>query len=219
LQRICDGSAGTASRIAFTAADQALKPRYKAIRESRMGGIASKEQLRMSFLRWALVTVPAIVFLGFLSGRMSNSGYGNRWFDALSRPDIVPPGWVFGMVWTVLYIMLGVSLAMILYARGAKGRRIALSLFGAQFLLNLAWTPLFFAAHKVSLALILIALILILAIATTYAFAPIRKAAAWLLVPYLVWLSFATILTFQIDRMNPDAETLVPEGQRTQIIL
>ncbi len=173
----------------------------------------------MSFLRWAMVTVPGIVFLGFLSGRLSNSGYGNRWFDALSKPEIVPPGWVFGVVWTLLYIMLGIAVAMILHARGAKGRGKALGLFGAQLVLNLAWTPLFFAAHKVTGSLILIALILALAIATTLAFAPIRKAAAWLLVPYMVWLSFATILTFQINRMNPEAETLVPEAARTQIQL
>lgn len=173
----------------------------------------------MSFLRWAMVVVPGTVFLGFLSGRLSNSGYENRWFNALSKPDIVPPGWVFGVAWTLLYVMMGVAVSMILHARGAKGRGIALGLFGAQLLLNLMWTPLFFAAHKVTGALILIVVILGLVIATTFAFAPIRKAAAWLLVPYMVWLSFATILTFQINRMNPEAETLVPEAARTQIQL
>lgn len=183
------------------------------------GEIASKGQLRMSFVRWALVTVPLCVFLGFLSGRMSNSGYGNRWFDALSKPDIVPPGWVFGLVWTTLYILLGIAIAMILNARGARGRGLAITLFVVQFLLNLAWSPTFFAAHQVSIAFFLILTILALTIATTFAFAPIRKAAAWLLVPYMVWLSFASILTFQIDRMNPDAETLVPEAPRTHIEL
>jgi benzodiazapine receptor len=184
-----------------------------------LGQIASKSQLRMSFLRWAMVTVPGIVFLGFLSGQLSNSGYSNRWFNALSKPDIVPPGWVFGAAWTMFYIMLGIAVAMILHARGAKGRGKALGLFFTQLVLNFAWSPLFFAAHKVTGSLILIAVILALAIATTFAFAPIRKAAAWLLVPYMVWLSFATILTFQINRMNPDAETLVPEAVRTQIQL
>ncbi len=184
-----------------------------------MGQLASKGQLRMSFVRWALVTVPAIVFVGFLSGRISNSGYGNRWFDALSKPDIIPPGWVFGVAWTILYILLGIALALILNARGAQGRGIALALFFGQLLLNFIWSPLFFGAHQVSLALLLILMILGLAIATTFAFARIRKAAAWLLVPYLVWLSFASILNYKIDRMNPDAETLVPEAPRTQIVL
>jgi translocator protein len=98
------------------------------------------------------VTVPAVVLLGFISGQMSNSGYENRWFAALSKPDIIPPGWVFGAVWSVLYILLGIALAMILFARGAKGRFVALALFFAQLGLNLLWSPLFFAAHQVSLA-------------------------------------------------------------------
>lgn len=183
------------------------------------GEIASRGQLRMSFVRWALVTVPLLVFLGFLSGQLSNSGYGNRWFAALAKPDIVPPGWVFGVVWTTLYILMGVALAMILNARGAKGRGLALGLFGTQLILNLAWSPLFFAAHQVSLAFWMILLILALAIATTFAVAPIRRVAAWLLVPYMVWLSFASILNFQIDRLNPDAETLVPDAPRTHIAL
>lgn len=183
------------------------------------GEIASKGQLRMSYARWALVTVPLLVFLGFVSGKLSNSGYGNRWFDALSKPDIVPPGWVFGVVWTLLYVLMGVALAMILNARGAKGRGVALGLFTGQLLLNLAWSPIFFAAHQVTVAFWMILAILLLAIATCFAFAPIRRVAAWLLVPYLVWLSFASILAFQIDRMNPDGETLVPEAQRTHIAL
>jgi translocator protein len=183
------------------------------------GEIASREQLRTSFIRWALVCVPATVFLGFLSGRLSNSGYGNRWFNALDLPAIVPPGWVFGVVWTILYALMGVALAMILHARGSKGRGVALSLFGGQFFLNLLWTPLFFGAHQVSLALILIVLILIVAIAATVAIAPIRKVAAWLMVPYLVWLSFASILNFQIDQRNPDAERMVPSTPAAEIDL
>ena len=143
-----------------------------------MGQLASKEQLRMSIARWALVTVPAILFLGFLTGRVSSSGFGNRWFGALAKPGWFPPAWVFPVVWAVLYIMLGIAVAMILHARGAKGRGSAIMLFVAQMVLNFAWSPTFFAAHQVTLALWLIVFILLLAIVTTFAFAPIRKAAA-----------------------------------------
>ncbi len=115
--------------------------------------------------------------------------------------------------------MMGVALAVILNARGAPGRGRALGLFGAQLLLNLAWTPLFFAFHQVTLAAWVILVILALVMATTFAFARVRKQAAWLLVPYIVWLSFAAILAFQIDAKNPDAETLVPEARRTHITL
>jgi translocator protein len=184
-----------------------------------MGELASKEQLRMSFIRWALVTVPAIVFLGFFSGQMANSGFGNRWFDALDKPSLFPPGWMFGAVWTVLYIMLGLVLAMLLHARGARGRGLALGLFAVQMILNLIWSPLFFGAHQVSLALILIIVILIFAVATVFAVAKIRKNAAWMMVPYLVWLCIAAILNFEMDRLNPDAEMMTAPAPAAEIIL
>lgn len=182
-----------------------------------MTELATPGQLRMSFVRWALVTVPAIVLVGSLMGVLSNSGYNNRWFTAMDLPAIVPPGWVFGLIWPILYIMLGLALAMILNARGARGRGLALTLFFAQLLLNFAWSPVFFALHQVTAALWLILAILALTIATAFAFGAIRRAAAWLLVPYMVWLSFASILNFQIDVRNPDAETLVPPAATTQI--
>lgn len=182
-----------------------------------MTEIATPGQLRMSYLRWALVTVPAILLAGSLSGLLSNSGYGNRWFAALDLPAITPPGWVFATVWPILYICLGLSLAMILHARGAKGRGLALLLFFIQLVANFAWSPLFFGAHQVTTAFYLIVFILLMTIATAFAFAPIRKAAAWLLVPYMAWLCFASILNFQIDQRNPGAETLVPAAASTQI--
>lgn len=182
-----------------------------------MSEIATQGQLRMSYLRWALVTVPAIVLVGSLSGLLSNSGYGNRWFAALDLPAITPPGWVFATVWPILYICLGLSLAMILHARGAKGRGFALLLFFVQLIANFAWSPLFFGRHEVSTALYLIIFILMVTVATALAFLPIRKAAAWLLVPYMAWLAFAAVLNFQIDQRNPDAETLVPAAASTQI--
>ncbi len=182
-----------------------------------MSEIATQGQLRMSYLRWALVTVPAIVLCGSLSGLLSNSGYGNRWFDALDLPAITPAGWVFATVWPILYICLGLSLAMILHARGAKGRGFALLLFFVQLIANFAWSPLFFGQHQVTTALYLIIFILMVTVATALAFLPIRKAAAWLLVPYMAWLTFAAVLNFQIDQRNPDAETLVPAAASTQI--
>ncbi|SNS65765.1 TspO/MBR family protein [Sphingopyxis indica] len=182
-----------------------------------MTELATPGQLRMSYWRWALVTVPAIVLIGSLMGLLSNSGYDNRWFAALDRPAIVPPGWVFGVVWTALYACLGLSLAMILHARGATGRGFALLLFFVQLIASFAWSPLFFGQHQVTSALYLIIFILMVTVATAFAFAPMRKAAAWLLVPYMAWLSFATILNFQIDQRNPDAETLVPAAASTQI--
>ena len=85
-----------------------------------MTEIASKSQLRMSFLRYALVTVPAVVLLGTLSGALSGSGADNQWYRALDKSPLNPPGWVFGIVWPILYVLLGLSLAMVLHAKGAR---------------------------------------------------------------------------------------------------
>lgn len=182
-----------------------------------MSGLATSQQLRSSFWRTAIFTVPIIVGIGSLMGYLSGSGYGNAWFDALDLPEITPPGWVFGAAWTVIYVLIGLSLAMVLQAKGARGRGFALILFFVQLIANFAWTPVFFGAQQVSLALYLIIFILAVTIATTFAVAPIRKAAAWLLLPYMLWLSFASILNYQIDQRNPDAESLVPAAQSTQI--
>jgi tryptophan-rich sensory protein len=173
----------------------------------------------MSFLRYALVTVPLILLLGITSGKASSSGYGNAWFDALIKPGFMPPGWLFGVAWTLLYIALGLALALILHARGARGRGLALGLFGAQLLLNFAWSPIFFALHKVDLAFIDLLLMLIASVVATLLFARIRVAAAWLMVPYVGWLIFAALLTWQIDALNPDAEQLVPLRGSTEIVL
>ena len=184
-----------------------------------MTAIASRSQLRMSFLRYALFTVPGVVLLGAVSGRIANSGYGNPWFDALAKPALMPPGWVFGAAWTVLYICLGLALALILHARGARGRGVAIGVFLAQLVLNFAWSPIFFAAHEVGLAFIVIVVMIVLAALAALLFARIRRPAGLLMVPYLAWLFFAAFLTWQIGRLNPDADQLVPPQASADIPL
>lgn len=179
--------------------------------------IASKGQLRLAFLRWAIVTVPFILLLGFASGRLFASGDGNPWYQMLVKPEAIPPGWVFPVAWAAIYVLLGLALAMIVNARGSRLRRPALILFAVHLAANLAWSPLFFGYHQVSAALLLLALIFALALATTFVFARIRKGAAWLMVPYLAWLCFAGVLNYQIDRLNPNAETLVPGSSTSQM--
>ena len=170
-----------------------------------MNEIASKGQLALSYLRWALVTVPAIVLLGMLSGYIANSGYQNRWFAALVKPEFMPQGWVFGAAWTVLYILLGLSIAVIIHARGARLRGLAIVLFLVQFAANLAWSPLFFRAHLITEAFYLIVAMIVLTTVMVALFARIRTVAALLLVPYLGWLIFASVLTYSVDKLNPGA--------------
>jgi tryptophan-rich sensory protein len=173
----------------------------------------------MSLLRYALVTIPFILLLGTLSGRIANSGYGNPWFDALVKPEIMPPGWMFGLAWTILYILLGLALAIILHARGSRGRGMALAFFAVQMLLNYSWSPIFFAMHEVELALGVILSMFATALITAILFYRIRKWAGLLMLPYLGWLCFAAILNYQIMQLNPEAETLAPGAASADIAL
>lgn len=184
-----------------------------------MGEIASPSQLRMSFLRWALFTVPLLLLLGIGSGRLAGSGYGDPWFDALVKPSIMPSGGVFAITWAILYALLGLALAIILHARRARGRGPAIALFAVQLAMNLAWPPLFFAGHEVEAAFWLIVVLFAVAAVTTILFARIRMTAGLLMLPYLAWLLFAALLNFEIGRLNPDAETLAPGAASTQIAL
>lgn len=156
---------------------------------------------------YALVTVPAIVLAGSASGWLSNSGYGNGWFDALEKPFFMPPGWAFGLVWPILYLLLGIALAMILAEPPSDRRRNALTLFFLQLALNFSWSPIFFAAHDISLAKYVIFAMAALAAGAAGQFFRLRKAAGLLMAPYLAWLVFAAMLNAAIGRLNPAAGT------------
>ena len=160
-----------------------------------------------SWTKLALVTCPLIVLLGSASGWVSNSGYGNEWFDALLKPSFMPPGWAFGVVWPILYLLMGLALAMILAEPPSPRRKLALILFFIQLVLNFAWSPVFFAAHNISLAKIVIFLMAALAAAAAGQFLRLRKPAGVLMVPYLAWLIFAATLNSAIERLNPGAGT------------
>ena len=160
---------------------------------------------RNSWWTTALLCVVLIEALGGLSGWLSNSGYGNEWFDALRKPGFMPPGWLFGVVWPLLYALLGLALAMILAEPPSDRRKLGLSLFFVQMALNFAWSPIFFAAHDITLAKYVIFIMAILAGWAAGQFHRLRPAAGLLMVPYLAWLVFAATLNTTIDALNPGA--------------
>ena len=182
-----------------------------------MSQIAS--QPRGGFLRWAIITVPAIVLLGFLSGSVAPSGDDNPWFASLVKPAIMPPEWAFPVAWTLLYALMGLSLATVLAARGAPGRSTAIGVFVIQLALNLAWSPVFFGLHQVLPALFIIIAMVALVALTIVLFRRISGIAALLLLPYLAWICFATALNYEFHRLNPDAASLAPvrAGDQMQI--
>jgi len=126
-----------------------------------------------------------------------------EWYASLKKPSWNPPGWVFGPVWSTLYAMMAVAAWLVWRRGGWAARRRPLTLFLVQLPCNAAWTPLFFGWHRPGLAFVDIVLLWLAIVATVVAFRPVSRAAAWLLAPYLAWVSFAAVLNFTLWRLNP----------------
>lgn len=151
----------------------------------------------------AVLPVAATSFLGSMATRPEIP----TWYASLNKPWFNPPDWVFPVAWTVLYAMIAVSLWRLLGARPATGSArqgwwLALAAFAAQLALNAAWTPVFFTAHAVGAALVVVAALLVMVLWTIRLAAPFDRPAAWLLAPYAAWVSFATLLNAAILRLN-----------------
>lgn len=124
------------------------------------------------------------------------------WYRTLEKPAWQPPGWVFGPVWTTLYLMMAVAAWLIWKPVGLSAARFPLVLFFVQLVLNVGWSWIFFGMHRPAGALVeLVALWLTIAV-TTWAFFRRSSIAGWLMVPYLAWVSFAGVLNFEIWRLN-----------------
>ncbi|MFL0356181.1 TspO/MBR family protein [Erythrobacter sp. GH1-10] len=166
-----------------------------------MNFLASKAQLRASFLRWSLFLVPLVVLLGFLAGQLG--GPDTAWFQNLTKPSIFPPPAAFGIVWGILYVMVGFSVALVASAWGASGRGLAIVLFALHFIGNLAWTPVFFGMQDMMSGLYVLGYVVVSLLVVIWAFWRVRKWAALLLLPYLAWVCFAAVLNYQFIVENP----------------
>jgi len=170
-----------------------------------MNRLASPSQLRASFMRWALFLVPAVLLLGFVSGRLGGDA-SDPWFIALEKPSIFPPPAAFGIVWPILYVLMGFAAAMVCAAWGSRYRLPAILAFVLQLGINLAWSPVFFGKHEITLGLYIILLLDVAVLVTVVLFWQVRRAAALLLVPYLAWILFATVLNYEFLRLNLEAD-------------
>lgn len=126
-----------------------------------------------------------------------------EWYAQLKKPLWNPPGWIFGPVWTALYIMMAIAAWLIWRSGGFSARRKALMLFLLQLLLNAAWSPLFFGLHQPALAFVEIVLLWLAILATLLVFWKVQRRAGVLLLPYLAWVSFAAVLNFTLWQLNP----------------
>ena len=168
-----------------------------------MKRVATPAQRRQYFYRLALVLCPVLLVAGMVSGYAAGNGGANRWFSLLEKPALYPPTIVFPVVWTALYLLMAVALALVIAAPRSRWQRLAVLIFAAQFALNLAWSPVFFGSHRIAGGLGIILLLDLALIATIVLFARLRMLASWLLALYLVWTLFATGLNWQILRDNP----------------
>lgn len=124
------------------------------------------------------------------------------WYRALQRPEWNPPDWLFAPVWTSLYILMGVACYLIWIKAPSAQRRVALVLYFVQLVLNFTWSFLFFRMHQPGLAFAEIILLWLCILFTIFAFAKQSRLAAWLMVPYISWVSFAAILNYTIWQLN-----------------
>jgi len=136
-----------------------------------------------------------------VGGLFTSSSVGT-WYASLDKPAITPPGWVFGPVWTVLYILMGVAAWLVFRRRAASPVGWPLAVFGAHLLLNAGWSALFFGAQRIDLALIEIVFLWTGILATLLLFWRVRLLAGLLMAPYLAWVSFASVLNFLLWRLN-----------------
>jgi tryptophan-rich sensory protein len=161
-----------------------------------------------SFARAAIVAVPAILLMGGLVARIAGSTDTNPWYQSLTLPVFQPPGPLFGIAWAILYTLIGVAFAMVWGTKMVPGKRLAIALFAVGFAINLTWSPVFFRLHMISAALAIIAVMLLVAIATTWSFWRVNRLAGWLMLPYLAWLCFAGALNIAILMLNPMADAM-----------
>jgi benzodiazapine receptor len=125
------------------------------------------------------------------------------WYATLNKPEIAPPNWIFGPVWSALYVAMAVAMWLVWRRSAGAARRTAAALYGVQLLLNLLWSVVFFHFHGIGSALIVIGALWIAIAATMRVFFPLERIAGWLLVPYLLWVSFAAYLNLNYWIVNP----------------
>lgn len=129
-------------------------------------------------------------------------GVPGDWYASLEKPSWNPPSWVFGPVWSLLYTLMAVATWLVWRQGGWAARRMELSCYGVQLLFNAAWTPLFFGLHRPGLALVNIVLLNAAVAVTIAAFFKTSRTAAWLMIPYQLWLAFAAVLNATLWWLN-----------------
>jgi tryptophan-rich sensory protein len=149
-----------------------------------------------------IIAIAIPLAVGFNSGFFTVTGTGS-WYQTINKPSWNPPNWIFGPVWTMLYILMGIALFLV-WKSGVQSplKKAAITFFTIQMTLNFFWSLIFFNQHQIGWAFAEIIALWLMILLTIFAFARVNNTAAWLLVPYISWVSFAAILNYTIWNLN-----------------
>ena len=149
-----------------------------------------------------IISIAISVTAGAIAGFFTSTSVAS-WFQTINKPTWNPPNWVFGPVWTTLYILMGVAFFLVWKSDTSNWlKKTAIVLYAVQLALNFLWSFIFFYLQQPGWALVEIIAMWVAILLTIFAFANVSKTAAWLLVPYICWVSFATILNYSIWKLN-----------------
>lgn len=156
----------------------------------------------MSNIVKGVIAIAIPLLIGATSGFFTVTGV-DSWYQTINKPSWNPPNWIFGPVWTTLYVMMGIALFLVWKEDiSTELKKIAVTFFIVQLVLNFFWSFIFFNQQQPGWALVEIVVLWVFILLTIFAFAQVNKTAAWLLVPYISWVSFATILNYTIWQLN-----------------
>ena len=154
-------------------------------------------------INWLLLF--AFILVSQLAGVLGTLSTGSEiqtWYAVINKPFFSPPNWIFGPVWITLYTLMGVGAYLVWRSKKSKYRRVATFLFTSQLITNTLWTPIFFGLKQLDIALFVILFLLIQIIFMTINFYKVSKNAAYMQIPYICWVSFASLLNFAIWKLN-----------------
>lgn len=178
------------------------KPARKAARKAEKPAVAPARRTLLGELKLVAICIIACQAAGVVGSFFTSMGLGD-WYTFLQKPFFVPPGYVIGMIWIVLFTLMGVSLYFFLRdSEGKAGANRALGRFGTQLALNILWSAAFFGLRSPLFGFIVIVLLIGEILATMTAFQKFSPRAFWLLVPYVAWVSFAAVINLAVLALN-----------------
>lgn len=148
-----------------------------------------------------IIAIALPLALGAIAGMVTSQSIPN-WYSSLNKPAFNPPNWIFRPVWTVLYLLMGISFFVVWKQKASPARHLAISIFFLQLLLNFAWSFIFFYFNRIGLALVEIILLWLSIVLMLVVFYRIKPIACYIYIPYLLWVSFATVLNASYYFLN-----------------